>query len=73
MPQRCFLYFVVERTGDYLVLLLLGELDKVYGVAAYSDGKLGILFGMCLRVEKSLTGEDVDVKVMSALFNVAVK
>ena len=74
MPHRfVFLDFVVEGTGDYLVLLFLGELDEVNGVAADSDGKLGILFGMCLCVKEGLTGENVDVQVVSALFNIAVK
>ena len=67
------LNLVVEGTGNYLVLLFLGKLDKVYRVAAYSYGKLGVLLRMSLSVKKCLLGKYVYVKVVSALLYVAVK
>ena len=68
-----FLNLIVEGSRDNLVLLLLCELDEVNRVAAYSDGKLGVLLGVRLRVEKRFAGENVNVKMMSALLDVSVK
>lgn len=65
--------FLVERTGNYLVLLLLCELNEVYRVTAYSYCKLGISLGMSLSIKESFTGENVNVEMMSALLNVTVK
>ena len=64
---------IVEGTGYYLVLLFLCELDEVYRIAAYTDGKLGIFFGVRLSIEKRFSCENVDVQVVAALLNVAVK
>ena len=63
----------MERTGDYLILLFLCELDKVYRIAAYTNGELGILFGMRLGIKKSFARENVYVEVVSTLLNVAVE
>ncbi len=68
-----FLNFLVEGTGDYLILLFLCELYEVNCVTAYSYCELGISFGMSLSVKESFTSENVNVKVVSALLNIAVK
>ena len=59
----CFLNLVVEGTGNYLVLLLLGKLNKVYRIAAYSYGKLGVFFGVSLSVKEGFLGKNVNVQV----------
>ena len=63
----------MEGTGDYFILLFLCELYEVNCVTAYSYCELGISFGMSLCIEESFTGENVNVKVVSALLNIAVK
>ena len=64
---------VVEGTGYYLILLLLRQLNKVNRITAYSYGKLGVFLGMRLGVEEGLTGEHVDVQMVTALLYVAVE
>ncbi len=63
----------MEGTGDYLVLLFLRELDEVHGISAYTDGELGVFLGVCLSIKESFSCENVDVQVVAALLNVAVK
>jgi hypothetical protein len=63
----------VECTGDYLVLLFLIELNKVYGIAGNTYGKLRILLGMLLSINKCVPVKYVYIKVMATLFSIAVK
>ena len=63
----------MEGAGYYLILLFLCQFDEVHRIAAYADGKLRIFFGMCLGVEERFSCENVDVQVVTALLNVAVK
>ena len=51
----------MERAGDDLVLLFLGQLDKVDSVAADTDGQLGILLRMGLCVQQGLLAEHVNI------------
>ena len=44
----------MESSAYNLILLLLGELNKVYCVAGYTDGKLWIFLRMLLCIYKSL-------------------
>ena len=59
-------------TRNYVVLLLFGELIEVYCIARNPYRKLGIFFGMSLRVEKRIAIEHVYVEVMPAVFYVGV-
>ena len=63
----------MEGSGDNVVLLLLGELDEVYGIAGNPDCELRIVLGMLLSIEKCLTVEDIDVEVMTALYGITVE
>ena len=64
---------LVEGTGDDLILLGAGQLDEVDGIAADTDGQLGILFGMLLGIQQGFLAEDVDIQMMAALFGVAIQ
>ena len=67
------LHSLVDGTMDNVVLLLLGELDEVYGVAGNADGQLRILFRVVHRVEQRFALEHVHVQVMAVLREVAVQ
>ncbi len=73
MRQGCRLKLGVEGAGDNLILLFLRELYKVHRVTAYAHGELRILLGMRLRIKESFLCKYIYIKVMSALFNIAVK
>ena len=58
----------MECSGNNVVLLLLGELDEVYGIAGNPDSKLRIVLGMLLGIEESVPVEYVYVEVMTTLY-----
>ena len=45
----------VHGSCDYLILLYLCQLDEVYGISGYTDGKLRIFLRVCLCVQKGLS------------------
>ncbi len=45
----------VEGTADDISLLLGGQFDKVYGISADTNRKLGIVLGMLLGIQKSIS------------------
>ncbi len=62
-----FLYIFVEGAGDDFILLGMGQLDKVDGIAGNTDGQLRIQFGVSLRVQQSVAVEHIDVEVVRLL------
>ena len=62
----------MERSGDNIILLFLGQLDEVYCIAAYTDGQLRILFRMLLSVQQGFSIQYVYVQVVTAFFSIAV-
>jgi hypothetical protein len=73
LDEKYNLNLGVEGSGYYLILLLLRQLNKVDRITAYTNGKLGIFFGMSLSVKERFLGENVNVQVVSALLNVAIE
>ena len=63
---------LVESTGDNVCLLFRGQLDEVYSIAGYADGKLRIVLRMLLGVQQSISVQNVYIKVMTALCSIAV-
>ena len=67
------LHLVVEGTGNHFVLLLLGQSDEVNRIPADTDCELRVFLGMCLGVQQCFLGENVNVQMVTALLNIAVK
>ena len=67
------LHRLMESSAYNLILLLLSELDKVYCVAGYSDGKLWIFLRMLLCIYKSLPVKYIDIKMMSTFLCVSIQ
>lgn len=63
----------MESTADDIGLLLGRKLDEVYGVAAYTDGQLGIILGMLLCVQQSVSVEYVYIQMMAAFGGISVQ
>lgn len=63
---------LVEGTGDDLILLILGEVVEVHGVAGNAHRKLRVLLGVSLGVEQRVAVEHVDVQVVATLLGVRV-
>ena len=62
----------MECSGDNVVLLLLCELDEVYGIAGNPYCELGIVLGMLLSIEESLPVEYIYVEVMTTLNGITI-
>ena len=63
----------MESSAYDLILLLLGELNKVYCVAGYSDGKLRVFLRVLLRVYKSFPVQYIDIKMMSTFLCISIQ
>ena len=64
---------LVEGSGDNVSLLLGSKLNEVYCVSGNTDGELRIVLGMLLCIEKSISVENVNVKMVSALGSVTIE
>jgi hypothetical protein len=63
----------VEGSGDNVCLLLGSKLDEVYCVSGNADGELRIVLGMLLSIEKSVSVENVNVKMVATLGSITIK
>lgn len=63
----------MERTGNYISLLLGSKLNEVYCIARNTDSKLRIILGMLLRIQKSISVKYVYVKMETAFFNISIE
>ena len=63
----------MEGTRDNISLLLGSELYEVNGIAGNPDGKLRIILGMLLCIEKSISVKNGNVKMVSALGSVTIE
>lgn len=68
------LHSVVAGSGDYIQLLLPGQVDELHCVARYTDGEVCILFllRMLHGIDKLLTTEYIHIEVMRTLIEVAI-
>ena len=58
---------LVERTGDHVELLFLGELDEVHRVAGDAHGQVRVLLRMLDGILELLLAQHVDVGVVQAV------
>ena len=58
---------LVERTGDHVELLLLGELDEVHRVAGDAHGQVRVLFRMLDGILELFLAQHVDVGVVQTV------
>ncbi len=65
---------LVAGAGDNVKLLLTGEVDELYGITGNTNGKVRIffLFGMFHSVNELLCTEDIYIKMVRALIEIAV-
>ena len=64
---------LVERTGNHVELLFLGELDEVHRVAGDTHGQVRVLFGVLDGVLHGLLAQNVDVRVVEAVAGAGVQ
>ena len=64
---------LVERTGDHVELLLLGELDEVHRVAGDTHGQVRVLLRVLDGILELLLAQHVDVGVVQAVAVAGVK
>lgn len=57
----------MERTGDHVELLFLGELDEVHRVAGDAHGQVRVLLRMLDGILELLLAQHVDVGVVQAV------
>ena len=46
---------IVERSGNYVILLFFGQVGKVYAVSGNTNRQSRILFRMLLRIKQRIT------------------
>lgn len=65
----------MERTGNDVALLFLREGDEFHGVARHADREVCVFrfFRMFHGIDQHFLAKDVDVQVMCALIEIAVK
>jgi len=64
---------LVEGSADNVCLLLRRKLDEVNCISGYTDSQLRIVLGMLLSIKKSISVENVDIQMMSALDCISVE
>ena len=63
---------IVERSGNYVILLFFGQVSKVYAVSGNTNRQSRILFRMLLRIKQRITVKDVDVQMMTVILHISV-
>ena len=63
----------MERSTYHFLLLVAGELVKVYCVTRDTNGKCGVECGVIHRIDELLTVKDVYVEVVCILDKISVK
>lgn len=63
----------MECSADNIRLLFGSQLNKINGITADADCKLGIIFGMFLSVQERIPVENVDVQMMSSFFCIPIQ
>lgn len=63
---------IVERSGNYVILLFFGQVGKVYAVSGNTNRQSRILFRMLLRIKQRITVKDVDVQMMTVILHISV-
>ena len=63
----------MEGATDNLILLLARELVEVNGIARYTNGQIGVQFGIFHCVNQFLTIENVDIDVMCVAVKIATE
>jgi hypothetical protein len=67
------LHGFVNGSGNNVILLFFRELNEIYRITRYANGKLGVFFRVRLRVQKRFTIEYVYVDVETAVANVGIQ
>ena len=63
----------MERSCNYLKLLILCQLVEVYGISAYTNCKRRIFFRIFHGIYKLFAVENVNVQMMCLLREISVK
>lgn len=71
--QKPRLHGFVNGSGNNVILLFFRELNEVYRIAGYTNGKLRVFFRVRLCVQKRFTIEYVYVEMETTVANVGIQ
>ena len=69
------LHMFMECTADNVHLLFLSKVDELNCISRYTDGEVSVLrlFRMLHSVDQLITGEYVDINVVSTILEVSIQ